>query len=171
MAPFTHQRLAASNHWQPETSGPRIRETALPPERQLRQVIVGADFVCLHTDAGAEDGIQRLEVSHQPKNFAVVDVGPTNLYETLDKIFYRESPCLVCHYALGLCDERLRSGSRPGNVAIALADGTAYIYDGTGDSSSTSTLESGENWVIARLCQGWKSGKMRVFYTKATSIR
>ncbi|RYC61673.1 hypothetical protein CHU98_g4529 [Xylaria longipes] len=62
-----------------------------------------------------------------------------------------------------------RGASRLDSVAITLADGTTFTHGGTGGSASTLTLESGEAWLSAQLCQGQKSGNTRNFYIKATT--
>lgn len=62
-----------------------------------------------------------------------------------------------------------RGGSRLDSVGLTLADGTTFTHGGTGGDASSLTLNSGEYWTSAVLCQGQKSGETRNFYIKATT--
>ncbi|KAI1311825.1 endonuclease/Exonuclease/phosphatase [Xylaria venustula] len=62
-----------------------------------------------------------------------------------------------------------RGASRLDSVGLTLGDGTIFTHGGTGGTEATLTLESGESWVGAQLCQGDYSGKTRNFYIKATT--
>ncbi|KAI1091433.1 mannose-binding lectin [Rostrohypoxylon terebratum] len=62
-----------------------------------------------------------------------------------------------------------RGGSRLDSVGLTLTDGTTFTHGGTGGSASSLTLNSGEYWTSAVLCQGQKSGETRNFYIKATT--
>ncbi|KAI1102032.1 endonuclease exonuclease phosphatase family protein [Jackrogersella minutella] len=59
--------------------------------------------------------------------------------------------------------------SRLDSVGLTLADGTAFTHGGTGGDASTLTLNSGEYWTSAQLCQGQKDDHTRNFYIKATT--
>ncbi|MFD1662790.1 jacalin-like lectin [Streptomyces caeni] len=63
----------------------------------------------------------------------------------------------------------LRSGSRVDQMSITLAGGTALAHGGTGGTASSLTLGSGEYLTTARLCQGQKDGRTRVFYAEFTT--
>ncbi|KAI1444288.1 mannose-binding lectin [Annulohypoxylon stygium] len=62
-----------------------------------------------------------------------------------------------------------RGGSRLDSVGLTLTDGTTFTHGGTGGDASSLTLNSGEYWTSAVLCQGQKSGETRNFYIKATT--
>ncbi|KAI8625504.1 endonuclease/Exonuclease/phosphatase [Xylariaceae sp. FL1651] len=62
-----------------------------------------------------------------------------------------------------------RGAERLDSVAITLADGTTLTHGGDGGTAAALTLESGEAWVAAELCQGQKSGDTRNFYIQATT--
>ncbi|KAI0900672.1 mannose-binding lectin [Annulohypoxylon nitens] len=62
-----------------------------------------------------------------------------------------------------------RGGSRLDSVGLTLTDGTTFTHGGTGGDVSSLTLNSGEYWTSAVLCQGQKSGETRNFYIKATT--
>ncbi|KAI0884909.1 mannose-binding lectin [Annulohypoxylon maeteangense] len=62
-----------------------------------------------------------------------------------------------------------RGAKRLDSVGLTLTDGTTFTHGGTGGDVSSLTLNSGERWTSAQLCQGQKSGETRNFYIKATT--
>ncbi|MER5532960.1 jacalin-like lectin [Streptomyces mirabilis] len=63
----------------------------------------------------------------------------------------------------------LRSGSRVDQMGLTLSNGTTLTHGGTGGTTSSLTLGSGEYVTSAQLCQGVKDGNTRIFYAKFTT--
>jgi hypothetical protein len=83
--------------------------------------------------------------------------------------WFSDVPALAAKTAPKASVLTFRGASRLDSVAVTLTDGTAFTHGGTGGTAATMTLESGETWVGAELCQGQKSGHTRNFYVKATT--
>ncbi|WP_406005246.1 endonuclease/exonuclease/phosphatase family protein [Streptomyces sp. NBC_00637] len=60
----------------------------------------------------------------------------------------------------------LRGGSRVDGVGLTLDNGRVLTHGGTGGTLSSLTLGSGEYITSARLCQGQKDGRTRIFYAR-----
>ncbi|MEU0206228.1 jacalin-like lectin [Streptomyces canus] len=63
----------------------------------------------------------------------------------------------------------LRAGSRIDQLSLTLANGTTLTHGGTGGTTSSLTLGSGEYVTTANLCQAEKDGHTRIFYAKFTT--
>ncbi|MEU6276061.1 jacalin-like lectin [Streptomyces populi] len=61
------------------------------------------------------------------------------------------------------------SGSRVDRMGLTLSDGTALAHGGTGGTTASLTLGSGEYVTSAQLCEGVKDGHTRIFYAKFTT--
>jgi hypothetical protein len=55
------------------------------------------------------------------------------------------------------------------SVGIKLSDGTNFSYGGTGGTSVSLTLASGENWLETELCSDQQNDHTRIFYIQATT--
>ena len=53
-------------------------------------------------------------------------------------------------------------------MSLTLTSGEVFSHGGTGGTPVSLTLEEGEFWVSARLCQGQHFGDARIFYVLAT---
>ena len=62
-----------------------------------------------------------------------------------------------------------RGENRVDNVAVKLADGTAFSHGGTGGSEVSLTLGSGEYWTQTKICTGKYNDQTRLFYIQATT--
>lgn len=62
-----------------------------------------------------------------------------------------------------------RGNKRLDSVGVTLSDGTILVHGGTGGTGATLTLNSGEYWTEATLCQGSYSDETRNFYILATT--
>ncbi|CAG8958972.1 hypothetical protein HYFRA_00012129 [Hymenoscyphus fraxineus] len=62
-----------------------------------------------------------------------------------------------------------RGGDRVDSVSLALASGQSFTHGGSGGTSRSLVLNSGEYWRSARLCQGQRSGRTRIFSITATT--
>ncbi|WP_406836186.1 jacalin-like lectin [Streptomyces sp. AHU1] len=61
------------------------------------------------------------------------------------------------------------SGSRVDRMGLTLSDGTTFAHGGTGGTTASLTLGSGEYVTSAQLCEGAKGGHTRIFYAKFTT--
>ncbi|MGW2783037.1 jacalin-like lectin [Streptomyces populi] len=61
------------------------------------------------------------------------------------------------------------SGSRVDRMGLTLSDGTTFAHGGTGGTTASLTLGSGEYVTSAQLCEGAKDGHTRIFYAKFTT--
>ena len=64
-----------------------------------------------------------------------------------------------------------RGADRVDGLGLLLADGTSMVHGGTGGKTSSLELAGDEYWTGARLCQGQKDRRTRVFYIKATTSK
>jgi hypothetical protein len=55
------------------------------------------------------------------------------------------------------------------SIGIELSDGTNFSYGGTGGTSVSLTLASGESWVETELCSAQYNSRTRIFYIQATT--
>ncbi|EPE25404.1 DNase I-like protein [Glarea lozoyensis ATCC 20868] len=62
-----------------------------------------------------------------------------------------------------------RGASRVDSVGVTLTSGATFTHGGTGGTATSLTLNSGEYWTTAKLCQGQKDGWTRIFYIQATT--
>ncbi|KAF1929316.1 uncharacterized protein M421DRAFT_91795 [Didymella exigua CBS 183.55] len=60
----------------------------------------------------------------------------------------------------------LRGAERVDAISMSLGSGETLTHGGTGGTASTLTLNAGETLTGATLCQGTKSGKVRIFYAQ-----
>lgn len=63
----------------------------------------------------------------------------------------------------------LSSGARVDRMGLTLSDGTSLAHGGTGGTTASLTLASGEYVTSAQLCEGAKDGHTRIFYAKFTT--
>ncbi|KAF3386748.1 Uncharacterized protein F1880_000751 [Penicillium rolfsii] len=59
--------------------------------------------------------------------------------------------------------------SRLDSVGLTLTDGTSFSHGGTGGTTKSLTLGSGEHWITTELCTGSYNNHTRNFYIKATT--
>lgn len=62
-----------------------------------------------------------------------------------------------------------RGEERLDSVGLELSDTTNFTYGGTGGTTASLTLASGEHWTKTELCTGQKDGWTRNFYIQATT--
>ncbi|MEU4878527.1 jacalin-like lectin, partial [Streptomyces sp. NPDC021608] len=60
-------------------------------------------------------------------------------------------------------------GSRVDQVSLTLGDGQVLSHGGTGGTAATLTLAADEHVTAARLCQGQKDGRTRIFSAAFTT--
>ncbi|WP_112261166.1 jacalin-like lectin [Lentzea terrae] len=65
----------------------------------------------------------------------------------------------------------LRGGTRLDQVSLTLANGTTFTHGGSGGTATSLTLEPGEYLVSAKLSQGQRDGRTRVFSAAFTTNR
>ncbi|MEU9138680.1 jacalin-like lectin [Streptomyces sp. NPDC048404] len=63
----------------------------------------------------------------------------------------------------------LGSGARIDRMGLTLSDGTTLTHGGTGGTTASLTLGSGEYVTSAQLCEGVKDGRTRIFSAKFTT--
>jgi hypothetical protein len=63
----------------------------------------------------------------------------------------------------------LGSGARIDRMGLTLSDGTTLTHGGTGGTSASLTLGSGEYVTSAQLCEGVKDSHTRIFSVKFTT--
>jgi hypothetical protein len=63
----------------------------------------------------------------------------------------------------------IRSGSRVDQVNLTLSNGTTFTHGGTGGTTNSLTLGTGEYVTSVNLCSGKYNGTTRVFYIKFTT--
>ncbi|XXG97490.1 hypothetical protein Hte_003793 [Hypoxylon texense] len=83
--------------------------------------------------------------------------------------WFNDAPTLATKSSPKASTLTFRGGSRLDSVGLTLSDGTTFTHGGSGGDVSTLTLNSGEYWASAKLCQGQKDGQTRNFYIQATT--
>jgi hypothetical protein len=63
----------------------------------------------------------------------------------------------------------LSSGTRVDRMGLTLSDGTTFTHGGTGGTTASLTLGSGEYVTSAQFCEGVKDGHTRIFSAKFTT--
>ncbi|MGW2618723.1 jacalin-like lectin, partial [Streptomyces sp. NPDC001500] len=63
----------------------------------------------------------------------------------------------------------LRSGSRVDQMSLTLDNGVTLAHGGSGGAATSLTLAADEHVTAARLCQGKKDGRTRIFYAAFTT--
>ncbi|KAI1780698.1 mannose-binding lectin [Hypoxylon cercidicola] len=83
--------------------------------------------------------------------------------------WFNDAPTLATKTSPKASTLTFRGAERLDGVGLRLSDGTTFTHGGDGGDVSTLTLNSGEYWASAELCQGEKDSRTRNFYIQATT--
>lgn len=99
-----------------------------------------------------------------PKNLAI-----TELFGGAHGTWFNDLATMPASPVVNKID--FRSGHRLDAIGIRLSDGTSFAHGGTGGDESEMFIDADDWWISAKVCQGQRKSKTRIFYLSVTTYK